>query len=106
MLRRENDGNPLVERRAHAILRSDDVLVTLRIHHQRETHRLDGLMYPRVGEHISTVCRIRFSAQGLGCLNEIVEASVAATSGNVRPGTLIDAVRNPRRDENLCAGTP
>ena len=98
MLRSEDDGNPFVERKSHAILRSNDVSITLRIDHERETHRLDGLVHPRVGKDISTMCGEWFATKRFGCFDEVVEPTISAARGNICSRALIDAVRNPLGD--------
>jgi hypothetical protein len=40
--------------------------------------------------------RMRFTAQRLGCFDEVVETTIAASSGNVGPGALYDAMWYPR----------
>ena len=77
LLRGEDFGNPIVQRRLHFFLGGDDVRVALRVHHQREAHGLDGLMHPGVGERIADVRPVRLAAQRLAGFDEIVNAAVA-----------------------------
>jgi hypothetical protein len=106
MLRGQDLRDPVLERRAHLLLRRDDVFVALRVDHQGQAHRLDRLVHPRVREDLGLVRGVRFAAQRLGRLEEVVDPAVTPPRGNVGAIALVDAIRNPRGDQRLHPGSP
>ena len=106
MLRGQDLRDPVLEGRAQLLLRRDDLLIALRVDHQRQADRLDRLVHPRVREDVALVRGVRFAAQGLRGLDEVVDAAVASPGGDVGAVALVDAVRNPRGDQRLDPGRP
>jgi hypothetical protein len=102
LLRGEDDRNPFVQRRAHIGLRAHDVRVSLRVEHQRDRHRLHGVVDVRISEHISFVLAMRFAAQLLSGLDKVVEP----TGGDVSSLELLDAVRDPAHGQRLHPMVP
>ena len=90
----------------HQFLRLDDVLIALRIDHQRDAHGLDCLVHPGIGEHITLVLAVRLAAMGLAGFDEVVDAAVAAHGCNIGAFAHVDAMRNPVDDEGLGACVP
>ena len=106
MLRGQDLRDPVLEGRAQLLLRRDDLLIALRVDHQRQADGLDRLVHPRVREDVALVRGVRFAAQGLRGLDEVVDAAVASPGGDVGAVALVDAVRNPRGDQGLDPGRP
>ena len=100
----ENLRNPIFHRLLHLLLRLDDVRVPLRIHHQRDANGLDGLVHPRVGEHVTLLASVRLPAQRLGSFDEIVNATL--TFRQVGAVDVVNAVRDPVHDKRLGPGAP
>ena len=105
-LRSKDDRNPALQRRAHQLLRLDDLRIALRIDHQRDAHRLDSLMHPCIRKHISFVLAMRFAAIGFARLDEVVDSAVAAHERDIRSFAHRDAMRNPVHNQSLCALLP
>ena len=80
--------------------------IALRIDHQRDAHRLDGLVDPGVGEDIALVLAVRFAAIGFAGFDEVVDSAVAAHGRDIGSLAHADAVRNPVHDECLGALIP
>ena len=106
MLRGQDLRDPVLEGRAQLLLRRDDLLIALRVDHQRQADGLDRLVHPRVREDVALVRGVRFAAQSLRGLDEVVDAAVASPGGDVGAVALVDAVRNPRGDQGLDPGRP
>ena len=104
LLRSQNPGNPILQRRRHQFLRLDNVCVALRIHHQCEAHGLDGLMHPRIGEHVPLMAGVRLATQRLRGLDEIINTALALCQ--IGAVDVINAVRNPVHNQRLGARVP
>ena len=104
LLRGQDLGNPVFQRGAHLLVRLDDLRVALRVDHQRDAHRLHGLVHPGVGEHISLVRAVRLAAQRLAGFHEIVDP--AGSLRQVGAVDLVDAMRNPAHHQRLGARAP
>ena len=63
LLRGEDLRDPVFERGAHLLVRLDDLGVALRVDHQRDAHRFDGLVHPGVREDVALVRAVRLAAQ-------------------------------------------
>ena len=61
-----------------------NLLIALRIDHQRDAHRLHRLMHPGVREHIALVLAVRLAALRLAGFDEVVDAAVAAHGAEYR----------------------
>ncbi len=106
MLRGQDLRDPVLEGRAQLLLRRDDLLIALGVDHQGQADGLDRLVHPRVREDVALVRGVRFAAQSLRGLDEVVDAAVASPGGDVGAVALVDAVRNPRGDQGLDPGRP
>ncbi len=68
LLGREDLGNPVLQRRLQLLLGLEDLGIALRIDHQRDADRLDGLVDPCVGKRVSNVRLVGLAAEFLGGL--------------------------------------
>ena len=91
---------------AHLFLRVDDVLIALRIDHQSDAHGLHCLVDPRVGEDVTLMASMRFTAVRLARFNEVVDTAVSAIGSDIGALAIVDAMRNPVNDESLGARIP
>ena len=75
----------------------EDIGIALRVDHQRDAHRLNGLVNPGIGEDVAFVIPMRLAAQRFAGIDEVVDA--ALPNGQIFAVDLIDAVRNPVDDQ-------
>ena len=104
LLRRQNFGNPVFQRRLHLLLSLDDFRITARVHHQGDAHGFYRLMHPRVRKHITFLSGMRLATQGFGSFDEIIHPALALSKiGSV---DVVNAVRNPVHDHGLDPSVP
>src|SRR5438128_3292095 len=76
-LRRQDLGDPIVESGAHLRLGLNDLIIALRIDHERNAHGFHGLVDPRVREYVALMEAMGLTAKLLAPFDEVVDSALS-----------------------------